>query len=349
MKKRALQKKFFTREHASRLSVFALLSGFVALSVFALFLIKTKEYIFDAVSIEPETTEQEVSLENIFPLGVDPLREVIVENPQVETYLEQHISANLRRTPRGSWFDHTLALLTQFAWYQNLASPISRILVVDSGERHEEITHNFSRILGWNAAEKERFASLVAETLPTLEEGKYFPGKYVVNKDASPEEVAAMLLEQFSVQVLSRYPEEVEEVVPLKDALTIASLLEREAYDFEDMRHISGIIWNRLFIDMKLQLDASLQYAKADQGSASWWPKVEPKDKYIDSAHNTYKHKGLPPTPIANPSIEAILAALNPKETDCLFYFHDQNGGFHCTKTYEEHVALLRQMYGSKD
>ncbi len=167
-----------------------------------------------------------------------------------------------------------------------------------------------------------------------------------MNKGATPAEVAPLILDQFHTEVLSRYTTEVASVVPLHDALTIASLLEREAYDFEDMRHISGVIWNRLFIDMRLQLDATLQYAKGSKPSEPWWPKVRPVDKYIASAYNTYKYEGLPPTPIANPSLEAILAALNPSETECMFYFHDKNSGFHCAKTYEEHVALLKQYYG---
>ncbi|MFA6414815.1 MAG: endolytic transglycosylase MltG, partial [Candidatus Paceibacterota bacterium] len=105
--------------------------------------------------------------------------------------------------------------------------------------------------------------------------------------------------------------------------------------------------WNRLFINMNLQIDATLQYVKADASAAQgWWPKVVPADRFRKSAYNTYLHPGLPPTPIASPSVAAILAALNPRETSCLFYFHDANRQFHCTDTYAEHVALLKKYYG---
>jgi UPF0755 protein len=99
---------------------------------------------------------------------------------------------------------------------------------------------------------------------------------------------------------------------------------------------------------MNLQLDATLQYAKAQKSpiAGSWWPQVVPKDKYINSPYNTYLHAGLPPTPIASPSVAAVLAALNPVNTPCLFYFHDRNGNFHCTDTYAAHVALLKKYYG---
>jgi UPF0755 protein len=112
------------------------------------------------------------------------------------------------------------------------------------------------------------------------------------------------------------------------------------------MRHIAGVIWNRLFIDMNLQIDATLQYAKGTDAPKTWWPVPVPKDKYIESPYNTYQNSGLPPTPIANPSVDAVLAALNPRETDCMYYFHDKDSGFHCTETYEDHVAELKKYYG---
>jgi UPF0755 protein len=73
---------------------------------------------------------------------------------------------------------------------------------------------------------------------------------------------------------------------------------------------------------------------------------VVPGDQYRKSAYNTYLHPGLPPTPIANPSVASVLAALNPKNTPCLFYFHDAAGGFHCSETYTGHVTLLKKYYG---
>ena len=156
-----------------------------------------------------------------------------------------------------------------------------------------------------------------------------------------------MIHDKFVSDVLNRYTSEVEAQVPIVDALTIASLLEREASDFENMREVSGVIWNRLFINMPLQLDATLQYARAGKATEkNWWPTPKPADKYLDSPYNTYAYKGLPPGPISNASAAAILAALNPYPTDCLYYFHDSEGDYHCSKTYEEHVANLKIQHG---
>lgn len=174
----------------------------------------------------------------------------------------------------------------------------------------------------------------------------FSPGKYVVTVDIAPEQMASLVNQRFKEQILARYTPNIEASVPLSEALTIASLLEREAYDFTDMREISGVIWNRLFADMNLQLDASLQYVKGSRPYGPWWPQVRPADKFLDSPFNTYQHPGLPPEPIASPSPEAVLASLNPRNTDCFFYFHDTDGGFHCSESYEEHVDRLQNMYG---
>ncbi len=299
------------------------------------------------VQSEKTNTEDVSSGPIPFPVSVDPKLKRISENPIVETYFDEHISKRSGTDgAHTSWLHKVAARLALSSWYQNLASLSTRTLVIQSGERREQVAQNFGKILGWDRAARADFMELISSSTPEVLDGKFFPGTYVVDRTASPEEVAPLVNERFTTEILSRYTDDVSEYVPLNDALTIASLLEREAYDFDDMRHISGVIWNRLFVDMNLQIDATLQYAKGSKVDQPWWPKVRPADKYITSPFNTYENEGLPPTPIANPSLDAILAALNPTKTDCMYYFHDRNGGFHCTPTYEEHVALLKQYYG---
>ena len=106
------------------------------------------------------------------------------------------------------------------------------------------------------------------------------------------------------------------------------------------MRLISGIIRNRLEIGMPLQIDATLQYIRGDEDN--WWPVPRSEDKKIESPYNTYQNVGLPPTPIATPGEDAIKAALNPLDTDCLFYLHDSRGNIHCSTTYEQHKKNVR-------
>ncbi|PIV70553.1 aminodeoxychorismate lyase, partial [Candidatus Roizmanbacteria bacterium CG17_big_fil_post_rev_8_21_14_2_50_39_7] len=72
-----------------------------------------------------------------------------------------------------------------------------------------------------------------------------------------------------------------------------------------------------------------------------WWGSIDLKEKQNDSPYNSYLHKGLPPTPICSANIDYIEAALNPDETDCLFYLHGRNKQIHCAKTYEEHLENI--------
>jgi cell division protein YceG involved in septum cleavage len=282
-----------------------------------------------------------------FPIGVDTKRESITEDITVEEYMETELSIDVSTLKQARLTDKVLAELASFDWYQQLASSVSRILVIYPGQRKEEVVASFGDILKWTTEERELFSLYITEADPVLEDGKFFPGRLVVEYNATPEIVADALYENFSSEILARYDSTLEAQVPLDTALTIASLIEREAYDFTDMRYISGIIWNRLFIDMPLQLDASLQYARANLPTEpNWWPKIVPADKYIKSPYNTYQNEGLPPSPISNPSVEAVVAALNPRSTECMFYFHGPDSTFYCTNTYEEHVAKLREIYG---
>jgi cell division protein YceG involved in septum cleavage len=324
------------------------LSVFLVVLLFTTgFFVWTKNLMESAQSSNSEVVEEiDVALEP-FPVGVNTLSKSINEDPLVDWYVTTYLSIDVDSSRKGRIIDKLLSQIAKWDWYQSMASAVSRILVIYPGERSEEVVKNFGDILKWTEEERELFKDYIVVAEPYLEEGKFFPGRYVVESGASPEVVADMLYAEFNQSVLSRYDTEVEKQVPLEQALIIASLLEREAYDFTDMRYISGIIWNRLFINMPLQLDASLQYAKGSRASeVKWWPKVIPDDKYIDSPFNTYQNDGLPPGPIANPSVEAIVAALNPRQTDCMFYFHDQKGKFYCNVDYAGHVAELREVYG---
>lgn len=300
-------------------------------------LMRLDDIIFDADADDTTT----------FPLGVDPLTKTITEQANVELYLQQYFAADYKRTRKVSWTDKLYEKVVYMPLYQSLASPSTRILVIFPGQRKEEIAMNFGRVLGWNKAERQTFMDMVTERPVSIEDGTFFPGRYVVSSDATPEVVAGQVQVNFARNVLAHYPQSIRQVVPVTDALTIASLIEREGTTFSDMQDISGVIWNRLFTGMKLQLDASLQYARGSRSyEPEWWPVPQSRDKFISSEYNTYLHKGLPPAPIANPSAAAIIAALNPTNSACMFYFHDDNGTMHCSRDYEEHKAKLIDLYG---
>ncbi|MEJ0053164.1 MAG: endolytic transglycosylase MltG [bacterium] len=292
------------------------------------------------------------SIPEQFPVTVNPRSKSIVENAQVNALFENPDSPLRAEAAAGGAadiFEHLFQAvaiaISDTPWYQSIAAADTRFVTITPGLRKEQVAASFGKALGWTAAGRSEFMTARKYSNLPLPEGSFAPGIYLVDAAATPSMAQALVNEKFNKDIVSRYGTTTAEIVPLDQALTIASLIERETGGLDDMRLISGIIWNRLFTGMNLQIDATLQYAKAKTAN-SWWPTVVPKDKYIKSPYNTYANRGLPPTPIASPSVAAVLAALNPVNTPCLFYFHDKYGDFHCSATYAEHVALLKKYYG---
>jgi cell division protein YceG involved in septum cleavage len=301
--------------------------------------------------------EPAVQNSNAFPISVNPAKKEIVVNAQANAYFNEHDSGLTASVGNFSEILGWIAsLINNTSLYQSVASADGRLVTILPGYRKEQVADVFGSALGWNTRKEDDFLADVeldaahdAATTSEITEGVFQPGTYAVLNGTTPADAAELVATSFDSTILSHYSTSTQAQVPLSEALTVASLLEREAAGPTDMRIISGIIWNRLFNNMNLQIDATLQYAKVNKNgdvADNWWPAVVPKDKYITSAYNTYEHPGLPPGPIANPSVAAVLAALNPVPTSCLYYFHDSNGNFHCSDTYAEHVALLKQYYG---
>lgn len=225
------------------------------------------------------------------------------------------------------------ALLAKLSFYVDLANPSMRVVRIQEGLRKEEVAKVVSSKLDWDEDDKENFVNNASQASV---EGHFFPKTYLVHKDESPSVVMATMFDEFGKQVSKVKKPKSKQIINEETALTIASIIQREAAGKHDMNLISGIIWNRIFKGMKLQIDATLQYAKGNE-EEGWWGQVDSSDKKIKSPYNTYLHAGLPPGAIANPGLAAISAAFNPQKTDCLFYLHDKNRKIHCTKTYEEH------------
>ena len=202
---------------------------------------------------------------------------------------------------------------------------------IREGLRKEEIADLFAKKLDWTLDQKLAFLD--------GPEGQYFPGTYSVSANKGEEVMREIMFHRYEKNVEELYASST--ILTLPTVTKIASIIEREAGGKRDMRIISGIIWNRIFEGMTLDIDATLQYAKGS--STNWWPIVKSGDKKIESPYNTYKYKGFPPTPIANPGLAAIEAAMNPIQTNCLFYLHDNHRKIHCTRTYAEHVKNVNR------
>jgi UPF0755 protein len=128
----------------------------------------------------------------------------------------------------------------------------------------------------------------------------------------------------------------------LNDIVIMASIIEKEGTNLNDKKKISGVLWNRIDIGMALQVDAPFVYFL---GKNTYQLTLE--DLQIDSPFNTYINKGLPPTPIANPGIESLKAAINPERSDYLFYLADSEGTTHFSETYAEHLKKKKLYLGT--
>jgi len=164
------------------------------------------------------------------------------------------------------------------------------------------------------------------------DEGYLFPDTYFFLPNVSEEEVYRTMKETFSVR-LGEISEEVESSGrPIEDIVTMASIIELEAFDLETKRLISGVLWNRIEIGMALQVDASFAYLLGKGTS-----QLSLEDLEIDSPYNTYKYRGLPPGPIANPGLDSVLAAVTPVKSDYYYYLADKEGNTYFSKTFAEH------------
>ena len=181
-------------------------------------------------------------------------------------------------------------------------------------------------------------------------EGFLFPKKYEFEGETSAEQIVNRLLEQYLIETRELNFEAAQRRLNLTEyeLVTVASLVEKEAANPEERFIIAGVIYNRIRSGMPLQVDATVQYVLGK-------PKEDLSidDLEIESSYNTYKNRGLPPGPIANPSRESIRAALEPAATDSFYYVLEPGGKEHFfTNDYDEFLEAkeaAEEEVGDKD
>ena len=193
------------------------------------------------------------------------------------------------------------------------------------GEPVKEIAKNASlKLTDFSAAE---FLLLASSS-----EGKLFPETYKIPKTYTPQELYTLMTNMYE-----------EKVAPLRDVMKakklseqeviiLASIIEREANSTTSMKLVSGILQNRLALGMALQVDASMEYILEKP-----LKELTAEDLKIDTPYNTYLYPGLPPTAISNPGLDAIMAVLEPTESEYMFYITGNDGEFYYAKTFDEH------------
>ncbi|MBL8094994.1 MAG: endolytic transglycosylase MltG [Anaerolineales bacterium] len=174
-------------------------------------------------------------------------------------------------------------------------------------------------------------------------EGFLFPDSYLLRPGATAQDLVRRLLDNFALQLSSQNQAAYEaRGITIYEAVTIASLIEREAVKDEERPLIASVIFNRLEVGQMLEIDATVQFAIGT--SANWWPPLGGLDlRNQPSPFNTYTVVGLPAGPISNVRRASLDAVAFPAQTPYLYYQARCDGsGFHnFATTYEEHVANL--------
>lgn len=262
----------------------------------------------------------------------------LVRNQQAFRWLYGVLVAGSVTAAGGYRLDGTM---TALGIIRKITKPPDLVWVsIREGLRKEQIGIVLADKLGWTSAQKMAWND-IHKGDEEYAEGVYFPDTYLLPRDESVDDIAKRFIDRFNEKIASYTPVFVSQNVKWTTAIKIASLIQREAGGSSDMPIIAGVIWNRLSKGMNLQIDATIQYALGNDREG-WWPVIKGSDTTLDSAYNTYLHKGLPPTAIANPGLAAIDAVAHPATTDCLFYLHDHDRQIHCAVTYAEHLANIK-------
>ena len=171
-------------------------------------------------------------------------------------------------------------------------------------------------------------------------EGFLFPDTYEINGSFDANKIMEMMAENFDRRLTQEMRDRAREMnLSVYELVTLASLVEKEAYHEEDRPIIAQIFLKRLRVGMPLQADPTVQYLLDAPKEDLLY-----RDTEIDSPYNTYQNIGLPPGPIANPGTASLMAVLYPADTDYLYFVADRDGNNYYATNYADHLALVEQV-----
>lgn len=234
---------------------------------------------------------------------------------------------------------------------QNLQkfSPTDATLVILPGWRIEEIaaslpTSGLSIDPDAFLAAGNNPPQVLAFAEPASMEGFFFPDTYTLPRETTLDQLLDVIGRNFTSKLTTDIQNGfVAQNLSIYQAVTLASIVEREAIHSEEASLIASVYLNRIAIGMKLDADPTIQYALGYQfDTGSWWKSpLALTDLEVISPYNTYLNNGLPPTPISNPGIEALMAVAYPQTSTYYFFRAACDGsGYHVfAETFEEQLA----------
>ena len=181
---------------------------------------------------------------------------------------------------------------------------------------------------------KDEFFSITGEprNKDSLE-GYIFPDTYNITSKDTAETIVQKALLNFEKKMATELKNEIEKQgKTIEEIIIMASIIEKEVKSLEDKKNVSDVLWKRINANMPLQTCATVLYALGEKKSS-----VSTADTQIDSPYNTYKYRGLPIGPIANPGMNSILAAIYPTKNNYWYYLSAPDGKTHFSTTLNEH------------
>ncbi len=198
-------------------------------------------------------------------------------------------------------------------------------LQIIEGTRVEEISHLFP-----------------PQTSFKNKEGYLYPDSYLIPTYFTADQIFSVIQNNFDKKFAQAKQDATNLNMSDTDVLILASIIEREARTLKSKREVAGVLLNRLGINMALQVDASVQYARDSvKKPITYWQPLDTSSLSIQSPFNTYKNPGLPPAPICNPGYDSIYAAFHPLSSDYLYYITGNDNLMHYAKTLSEHNSNI--------
>lgn len=199
-------------------------------------------------------------------------------------------------------------------------------ITIPEGLNNREVAAIFSQnILNFD---ENLFLSLAKDS-----EGYLFPDTYLFFPNVTAETIIEEMKENFDRKILTVSSDLAKSGKNITDVIKLSSILELEARTTESRKMISGILWRRLSLGMPLQVDASFKYINGKTTAD-----LSLADLKLDSPYNSYTNKGLPPTPISNPGLDSIKAAIMPTANPYLYFLTGTDGKMYYSATYEKHL-----------
>ncbi len=273
---------------------------------------------------------------------------VIIETLQKNHYNLSWIDKiiiSLNKNPSKGWYDINITDDGRFEFFYKLhqqKTDDTIDIVIFAGETKEELIARLCKDMSQNSIKALKCYNKFAQ----FKEGDILAGKYTIAKKADENSTIEYIFTKSKERVAKlaqKYPTIFAKKRKIKDIYIIASIIQKESYHKDEMPKISSVIYNRLAKNMKLQMDGTLNYGKYSHQIIT-----SERIKSDNSHYNTYKYKGLPPSPISTVSIEALESAINPIKSSYLYFMLNKNGKHNFVSTYKEHTKNVRVFKAEK-